>query len=211
MTAALWAVAGLAAAWFWLGHAGRGNGWQASLVKTSSTTALALAGAAMGAPGWILAGLALGALGDFALSRPGLRWFLTGMAAFAAGHLAYVIAFLTDFGGVSLPRLTGLALICGLIALVASTESWLAPHAGALRWPVRGYAVVIGMMAVTAVLLPPGREMLQLGAAAFLLSDVILSIRLFRLTGAKARLLASLALWPLYWGGQALILLGADG
>lgn len=208
MIPALWALAGLAALWFWVAHAGRADSAQASAVKTTSTAALALAGWVMGAPGGIVAGLALGALGDFALSRPGPRWFLAGMGAFAAGHLAYVAAFLTAFGPLSPPGPMGWAMLAAIAALVLSTEVWLAPHTGALRWPVRGYALVIGAMAAAAVLLPPGFGMMQMGAALFLASDLILALRLFRLKGETARLGASLVLWPAYWVGQGLILWG---
>lgn len=208
MIPALWALAALAALWFWAAHAGRGESAAASIVKTTSTAALALAGLASGAPGGIVAGLALGAVGDFALSRPGTRWFLAGMAAFAAGHLAYALAFLTAFGPVSTPGPVGWAMLAAIAALVLSTEFWLAPHTGALRWPVRGYALVIGAMAAAAVLLPPGMGWVQAGVALFLASDVILALRMFRLKGETARLRASRTLWPAYWGGQALILCG---
>ena len=209
MIPALCAIAGLAAVWFWIAHAGRADSGTASMVKTTSTAALALAGLAMGAPGGIVAGLALGAGGDFALSRPGTRGFLAGMGAFAAGHLAYVLAFLTAFGPVAPPGPFGWAMLAAIAALVISTEVWLSPHTGALRWPVRGYALVIGTMAAAAVLLPPGMRMMQAGVALFLASDVILALRMFRLTGETARLRASRALWPAYWAGQALILSGA--
>ena len=63
-------------------------------MKTASVALLALAGWMLGAPAWIVAGLALGALGDFALARPGTAAFLAGMAAFALGHLAYAGGFL---------------------------------------------------------------------------------------------------------------------
>jgi uncharacterized membrane protein YhhN len=208
---ALTAVAALAALWFWLAHAGRTDSATASIVKTTSTAALALAGWAMGAPGGIVAGLALGAVGDFALSRPGTRWFLAGMAAFAAGHLAYVAAFLTAFGPLTASGPVAWAVLAAIAVLVLSTEVWLAPHTGALRWPVRGYAGVIGTMAAAAVLLPPGMGWVQTGVALFLASDLILALRMFRLKGEAARLRASRMLWPAYWGGQALILWGMRG
>ena len=211
MIAALWSAAALAALWYGLAHAGAKGSWQASGLKTLSTAALALAGLATGAPVWIVLGLALGSAGDFALSRPGTRWFLAGMAAFALGHLAYVAAFLGGFGAPVAPGGAGWVVIAGLLMLVASTEVWLAPHTGGLRWPVRGYGLVIGAMAVAAVLLPagPGQALMRTGAALFLVSDVILALRMFRLNAAGAQLLASRTLWPLYWGGQALILWGA--
>lgn len=205
---ALATLAALAALWFWAAHAGRADSAQASIVKTASTAALALAGLALGAPGGIVAGLALGAVGDFALSRPGTRWFLAGMAAFAAGHLAYALAFLTAFGPVSAPGPLGWGLLAAILSLVASTEVWLAPHTGTLRWPVRGYALVIGTMAAAAVLLPPGMGWVQTGVALFLASDLILALRMFRLKGEAPRLRASLTLWPAYWLGQALIVWG---
>jgi hypothetical protein len=66
-------------------------------------------------------------------------------------------------------------------------------------------------MAVAAVLLPagPGQAVMRIGAALFLVSDLILALRMFRLQAPGAQLLASRVLWPLYWGGQALILWGA--
>lgn len=209
MTLALAALAGAAALWFWAAHAGRGPTGTASVVKTSSTGALALAGWAAGAPSWIVAGLVLGAAGDFALSRPGTRWFLTGMAAFAAGHLAYVAAFLAL--GAEMPGPVGWGLLLVVAGLVLSTEVWLAPHTAALRGPVRGYALVIGAMAAAVLLVPPGpgHDLMRAGAALFLASDVVLALRLFRLRDGRAQLLASRALWPMYWGGQALILWGA--
>lgn len=209
MTGLLAVLAAGAAVWFWAAHAGGPNTAHASLTKTASTAALALAGLAGGAPLWVVAGLTLGAAGDFALSRPGTRWFLAGMGAFAAGHMAYVAGFAG--GGLGVPGPIGVAALGAIVLLVVSTEAWLAPHTGGLRWPVRGYALVIGAMAVAAVLLPPGpgQALLRAGAALFLASDLVLALRLFRLHAPAAQLVASRLLWPLYWAGQALILWGA--
>jgi uncharacterized membrane protein YhhN len=205
------ALAFLAAVWFWVAHAGRGESARASAVKTASTAGLAVAGLVGGAPAGIVAGLALGSAGDFALSRPGTGWFLAGMAAFAAGHLGYALAFLTGFGALAAPGPAGWAVLAAVVVLVGSTELWLAPHTGPLRVPVRLYGGVIGAMAAAAVLLPDGtgQARMQAGAALFLLSDLVLALRLFRLRAVGARLVASRLLWPAYWGGQALILWGA--
>ncbi|QYK41239.1 MAG: lysoplasmalogenase [Paracoccaceae bacterium] len=181
-----------------------------SVVKTLAVALLALAAWWGGAVWTVTLGLALGALGDLALSRPGERWFLAGMAAFTAGHLAYVVAFAGVAAGGGLP-LPPVPPALALVILALSTEVWLAPRAGALRWPVRGYVVVIVLMGLAAMVLPevPGRGWLMAGAASFILSDVILSLQIFVLTGAAARRAAGLALWPPYWGGQAMILAGA--
>lgn len=210
-------TAGAALALIYLWQIGRGKPAEGhmlrSLVKTGSVLALALEGLGGPAPLMILAGLTLGATGDYFLSRPGQKLFLAGMAAFAAGHLAYVAAFwmrMADLGvtAPSLPQ--GLAL-AALLLLVLILGLWLSSRAGDLRLPVFAYAMVIGLMAASAVLLPhgPGVTTLQAGVALFLLSDTLLALRLF-IAPAKARWPLDLAVWPTYWLGQALILAGAS-
>lgn len=189
-----------------------------AMVKTFSTAALALAlWASLTAGGpllWTMVlGLALGAAGDWFLARRGEAAFLSGMAAFGLGHLAYAFGMLGQshalgFDGISMPE--GLVL-AGLLALTLSTELWLAPRTGVLRWPVRAYVLLIGVMGVAAVLLPeaPGQGWLRLGAGLFLLSDLLLAIRLFVVTDRGQQRALSLTLWPAYWAGQALIAWGA--
>lgn len=167
-------------------------------------------------------GLLFGAIGDFALARRGERAFLAGMAAFAVGHLVYAVALWartqelagmdTAFGVTPLSATQILALI-GLALLLMSTEIWLAPKTGALRWPVRGYVLVIGLMAVAAVMLADnvGAGLLRLGAALFVLSDVLLAVRLFVVDAPHWKRRLSLLLWPAYWLGQMLLVLGAMG
>lgn len=206
------AAAALAAVLFWIRYAGHDlPSFAASLSKTASVALLALAGLIAGAPGWIVLGLAFGALGDLALSLRGSRAFLAGMLGFALGHLAYTVEFAGRFdpGAGAIPA--GFWPVFGLmLGLVGLTVLWIAPRAGGLAWPVRAYAVVIALMAISAALLPPlsGRLIVQGGTAAFVASDLILAIRMFVLRDPAARFLASRLLWPLYWGGQAMILLG---
>lgn len=192
-------------------------------IKTASTGLLAVIAFTHPSSAFplIALGLASGALGDFALARRGQTAFLLGMAAFAAGHLAYVAAFClrAQIIADALPSatlLSGLtiAALIALALLLLSTEVWLAPRTGPLRWPVRGYVVVIGLMGLTALLLPPhpenaGAGVLQIGAALFLLSDLLLALRLFVFPTDKAATTLSLALWPAYWLGQFLIMTGA--
>lgn len=173
-----------------------------SLVKTASVASLALAALGAGAPPAIAAGLALGALGDWFLSRPGSRAFLAGMAAFGAGHLAYAVQF-QAWGGGWPPA----AAATGFVALALSTELWLAPHAGALRWPVRGYIALIAVMALLAMTVS-GRPVVVLGAALFVASDLLLAIERFTPKGRRIAGIG-LAVWVLYWTGQALILTGS--
>jgi len=199
-------VAALAALVQGLSHAGHeGSSWAATLVKTASVALLALAGWLLGAPGWIVVGLAFGAAGDFALARPGQAAFLAGMAAFALGHLAYGAEFVTRIAGA--PSMLALAVIGGMALLVGWTALWLAPWAGALAWPVRAYGLVIGAMVAAAALC--GQTLLLVGSLIFAASDLILALRLFVMRDPRRRLWAGRLLWPLYWGGQALILAGS--
>ncbi len=202
-------AAGLAL-WQVLRYAAAPPSWMKTWVKTGSVAALALAAPGLSAPWAITLGLALGAVGDFCLSRPGERAFLAGMGAFAAGHLAYLAAFV-GFGA----TLPGAGAILGLLVLGASTELWLAPRTGALRWPVRGYVLIILAMALAALGLPPegfaGQGLVLLGALSFVASDLILAVEMFVLPEGRLRQIARRVLWVLYWGGQALILWGARG
>jgi len=204
-------IAGLAALIFEARYAGNDDeSVSASITKTASTALLALVGVLSGSPTLVVLGLTCGALGDFALSRPGDRWFLAGMAAFALGHLAYVFEFATRFAGGPVPWLLG-PVMALMIALVLLTVFWIAPKAGALCLPVRLYSLIIGAMALTAAALPATNDhaIVQIGVALFVASDLVLALRLFVLNDTRMRLWAARLLWPLYWGGQALILWGA--
>jgi len=193
---------GLAACFYFARLAGAEPSAVKSAVKTGSVAALVLAALGAGAPVAITAGLALGALGDFLLSRPGTAAFLGGMAAFAAGHLAYAMAFLS--AGAGMP---GLLWIVALAGLGLWAFLWLAPRAGALRGPVRCYILVILSMAALAAALP-GHPLARVGGAAFVVSDLILALEMFVLPEGRGKRLAQRALWGLYWSGQALILWG---
>ncbi|HPD91338.1 MAG: lysoplasmalogenase [Rhodobacter sp.] len=206
------AVATLAALAYGLLHSGRSRtGLMPSVTKTLATALLALAGWLSGAPDWAIAGLVLGAAGDFALSRPGTPAFLAGMAAFALGHLAYAWGFSGGWAHTGALPVTLWVALAAMLVLGGVTLRWIAPRAGVLAWPVRGYTLVIGAMALTAAGMAdgPGVGMIQLGVTLFVASDLVLALGLFVATDAYARRLAAQVLWPLYWGGQLLILLGA--
>lgn len=193
-------LATAAALIYWRIAADDGESWPRSAVKTASTAALALAGWQMGAPWLVTLGLALGAVGDFCLSRRGEAAFLAGMAAFGAAHLVYSGVFIGAAAGWP-PLLPAFAMLI----LAASTEVWLIPRTGAMRWPVRGYVAVISLMALAAMALPPDRWVVQAGAALFVASDLMLAAHIF----LRPRRALALTLWPAYWLGQALILWGS--
>ena len=165
-----------------------------SLIKTLPLTCLALAAALSDNPLACLA-LALSAAGDLALSRSGPRAFLAGLTSFALAHLAFLGLFLPG-GGMPPP-----AAALPLLALAASTPLWLLPHAGARRRPVAVYVALVTAMGLAAWGHPD--PLVRVGATAFVLSDMLLALHLFRGVRGFSR-----PLWSLYWLGQALISAG---
>lgn len=203
-------VIGLIAAVIYLPHAGQKGGWRVGAMKTVPLACFAVASASGGGPAFLTMALLLSALGDMALSRPGRAAFLYGLCAFALAHLLYVLCF-RQLGGLELWEAFAVAPILAFVLVLGalSTELWLAPHTGRLGWPVRGYTLLITLMGLAALVLPGALWLVTLGAALFIGSDVILSVRQFRLAqdGPAARPV-SRALWVLYVAGQALILIG---
>lgn len=212
---AVLAVAALAAALvYWLRYCTRDDpGLAGAAVKAASTALLAAilwTAVALGQGLWPIAlGLTLGALGDWFLARRGQAAFLAGMAAFAAGHLLYAGGLLARSAELGLDGWTSAEIVAaGILAcLLASSPFWLLPRTGALRVPVAGYVAMIGLMGLAAILLPahPGQGGVRLGAALFILSDLLLALRLFVVQTPARQALLSRLLWPAYWAGQALI------
>lgn len=181
-----------------------------SLRKTLPVALFALAAVAEGAPILLVAALALSAVGDYALSRPAPKAFLVGMIAFAAAHLAYIVLMIMLGATVSAAQWP---IIIILLVFGLSTEWWLRPHTGDLKWPVRAYVGVILVMAVVALGLPDARHVAIWGAVLFVVSDLILSIETFvlkaddprhKLTGKLVWITYICAQIGLFWGLGAL-------
>ncbi len=178
-----------------------------SFLKTASVVGLALSAAISGAVGLAVA-LGFCALGDLLLSREGDRAFTGGVAAFAAGHVAYIclLTFHPKSNPVQLfewPANLGVLLF---VLLGLGMTRVLAPRAGALRGAVLLYIPIILGMGLAALTLPQtGPLLLVLGSAiAFITSDVILAAERFLLPAdhPMARI-APWLIWPLYWIAQA--------
>jgi uncharacterized membrane protein YhhN len=149
----------------------------------------------------VLLGLSLCACGDLLLvPRGAAAWFVLGIAAFLAGHVAYAAAFLSQ-------PLAPLALGAAAVAVALGiwrTHAWLAPHLPAdFRWPVRVYVVAIGAMVALALGAVGAGAPIAAGAGAvgFMLSD---------LSVARERFVApsfANSAWglPLYFGSQLLL------
>lgn len=95
----------------------------------------------------VLTGLFLCWIGDMFLLGEGSRWFLSGLVAFLAGHVAYVAAF----AGRGLDRRWLAAAAVPVAVLSFGAIAWLAPHLpGDMAMPVRAYALVISAMVIAA-------------------------------------------------------------
>ncbi|NBR90981.1 MAG: lysoplasmalogenase [Rhodobacteraceae bacterium] len=162
--------------------------------------------ALMGWPWLALLGLALSVLGDLALSRAGDSALKAGIGFFALAHIAYVAA-IYEHAPLE-PTTPALAAIAALWLFGLSTRFWLLPHTGPLRPAVALHVVLILAMGVMALLSAPPSPWLIGGALAFIASDLILSIEIFRLGDSPWKRLTALLVWPLYIAGQAGIMMG---
>ena len=184
-------------------------------VKTLSVATLALIAWIMGHPGLALA-LGLCAAGDAWLSRTGERAFMLGVAAFAAGHLAYVALFLAQPGADLLRVLQAPQVFAalGLLCVGVVMALRILPAAGGLKGAVALYIPIILSMGLAALALQPGPVMslVVLGAALFLVSDSLLAVETFLLdTDSPLRPVLARIVWPTYWGAQALFLAAFTG
>ncbi len=141
---------------------------------------------------WILLGLLLSAAGDAFLLSEARRAFLAGLLAFLLAHLAYAVAFA--------PRARPALPVLAVIALAtAAVLAWLWPRLGAMRVPVIGYALAIGLMLWLAS--GVGRPVVAAGALLFWLSDLLVAKRRFGPASPLDRVVG----WPLYFAGQYLL------
>ncbi|MEO3416420.1 lysoplasmalogenase family protein [Roseovarius sp. CAU 1744] len=178
-----------------------------TIFKTVPVAMLALVAGLAGGPDLLVLALALSALGDLALSRAGDRAFLVGLGSFALAHLAYIVLFASLATG-----WPALFPVLALVAYAISTEVWLIPYTAALRGPVRLYVVLITGMGIAALALPGMVSMALIGAGAFVASDTILAVQLFRLSPqSRWYAPAEWSLWALYYGAQLLILWAVIG
>jgi uncharacterized membrane protein YhhN len=149
----------------------------------------------------ILIALTLCAAGDVLLiPRDRARLFMAGMAAFALGHVGYIVAF--TLSGIDVPpaflRLAVIIIFVGLGAL-----AWLRRHVPAdMVIPVTGYTFIIIAMVVSAAgaVYSGAGQMVLLAAIMFAVSDMAVARDRF----IKPQPINAVLITPLYFGAQLL-------
>lgn len=151
-------------------------------------------------------GLLASGLGDVLLELS--DGFVAGIAAFAAAHLLYIGAMLSEPAG----RRLALARQIPFVLWVGAMLAYVAPRVGALGGPFIAYGVIIGVMmgrSVARLSRPPRLDegLMAAGAVLFGASDSLIALsRAGVPVPAEGTLIIAL-----YWAGQALIAWGAAG
>lgn len=171
----------------------------ASLAATPGSTPARAAVLAAQAGGWV---------GDLGLLSEEKKPFVVGTAGFAAGHAAYLAAFVPrrrrEPSLAQDPRARALA---ALWATTAPVMSWQARREGVAP-VVAAYSASLISMVIAATRLDPAekpaaRRLIAAGALTFLASDSILGLRKFVLDDPDPRMEG--AVMATYTGAQLLI------
>ena len=173
--------------------------WKASGVGLLAAWAAANA---RGTGGWMIAAaLAFGALGDWMLDAIGM---MQGAAAFAIGHVIAIALYLGNRRAAMTGSQTLLVFAVVPLALLAA---WgLTKQAAPEQMTAAiGYTAIVALMAATAWASRFPRYRTGVGAMLFLASDLFIFAGE---GGALSRNLTMCFVWPLYFGGQALIAWG---
>lgn len=182
-----------------------------ALVKTMFMAAAAAALVAAEAPLLLLVAIVASAFGDFFLAFD-KKWILPlGIASFLIAQLAYLGIFAlsamtpTDLTPVMARFIAVGALSTATIAVLL----WLAPKLGWMSLGVVPYAIAITAMAAAAMWLPWLAWPAMVGAASFLVSDLVLAAELFRMApDSPVRRITAPVVWWSYAAAQALIVWG---
>lgn len=190
----------------------------AVLVVAGGVLAMAMPGAVGRRIGWLVAvGMALGFLGDLfnadLIPLFGQDPVLGGIGSFGLGHIAYITAWLTLAKRLQMRDATKRTAAIAVWQLLGLVGWYYAAYRGnpgsVLVWPALPYSLLLaGTAGVTAWLAAEDRRFLGLaiGGALFLLSDLILAVRLFHGSFEYA----SEAVWFNYGPAQMLIVYGLN-
>jgi uncharacterized membrane protein YhhN len=173
----------LAVSLIYLAFAGKPSSPLRTVLKTVSIGVLAILpwtylGTTGANPLFILSlALALSAVGDLLLAlKDQQRFFVFGLGAFLAAHVAYLAAFLPH---ASVPQGTALIALIATVAAAGVFVGILIPRLGKMRIPVIAYFTVIMAMVAAALSIEGASWMLGAGAVIFALSDSLIAVRKF--------------------------------
>lgn len=169
----------------------------------------------------VLAGLLFGLMGDVFLATKGIvkgeylqPMLLAGLLFFLTGHLVYIVVFLSLAGGFVYPLIAVLALLPTIVFILIKTKV-IQPKPKAAIAPIMLYAVVIGLMLVSAlnyiVLTKASTQgiIILIGAILFTLSDLLLGMYNFGNLDNRISLKNTIAFiyMPAYYIAQTLFAL----
>lgn len=158
---------------------------------------------------FMAAGFALSALGDYFLDLRGNKYFLPGLIAFFAAHMAFAVYLFGNM--VPLTMFTGFewGVSAGLIAATIGFYFWLQTSLPSdMKIPVAAYSAVITIMGITALNTSLPSMLIPVGAVLFIASDVVLSVEKFKFKFKFLFLEDKKINWTLYAGGQILLAVG---
>ncbi len=164
---------------------------------------------------WLAIGMSFGFLGDLFMAgmMPGGRNVLGGMAAFGTGHIAYIIGiwrFGSQLGLIDGPTRWGSLLVWWIVGAVAwYFVVYRGQQPTTLHYAALPYALLLASTAgvATGLAIQQGQfTWLAIGAALFLISDLILAAQLFNDLSFP---LIGDVIWLTYGPGQMLIVYSA--
>ena len=182
---------------------GRAPSLLRTVVKTAAVIALAYACLVWGSPWLLIAALLACAMGDAFLAGDPKRWLAPGLGAFLIGHVLYIVLFTLHRPLGMEPSGLQMAGIGLVSAAAVAMLAFLWKHLGPLRPAVVLYVIVIAVMTGSSVLLTGSYWSAMIGSVAFMASDAVLAISLFRdekLFGSGRA--TDWAVWFLYYGAQ---------
>jgi uncharacterized membrane protein YhhN len=180
-------------------------------VKTAFAAALAAALLNIGVHPLLFIALCASAAGDFFLGFDKRALLPLGILSFLIAQLCYLVIFFFSwiFAGDLAPLWPRYLFMGVVIAAALAALIWLAPK---LKWMALGvvpYTIAIAAMACAAMWQEWRAWPAMLGAALFVVSDLVLAGELFRIPeNAPIRRITAPVVWWTYVGAQALIVTG---
>ncbi len=203
----------MTARWFWWAGLVAGVsymvpvllGWQGPAIiawKGAGVGLLAVwcASRAQSLDGWLIAAvMAAGTAGDVLLDAMGLA---VGAVAFALGHILAIWLYARNRRAV---LTSSQRLLAWLSVPLAVFITWAVLGGAPGWWHAGGYTLFVAAMAAMAWTSRFSRYRTGIGAMMFLVSDLVIFARV---GGGLPQEASRLLVWPLYFGGQALIASG---